>query len=507
MYPSKYGSSRQYDKRDRIGYSRRRINRRFNERNVHSNNRSYSDEETKSSTNLYEPAVQIMNTTIIIDSSDEENATATDISMEYDFNTAYKSSKARGKMPYYGDNKPNVINLVGASSSISPTYSIIDLDTSPHNQTQRIKSVVRKSAHTIIHDITTSTPRKSSSPFSPSSFSSSSIRSPQHSATRNIFNRALADVFKSRNAEEHVINLVNDSPASSVLLDRLRASHSRAQPPGQRLPREIVTLIIAFMSPNKSECLALRGVSCIFYDALTMWQADEVRRLFEERYGPETPPSDLTWATDGQVLEQHISCNRTLEKPYVDPKDRIGVSTFHRWITLAAPRPKLSACLRCGRLDDTLIIRDGANLGRFCVQCWDTADYWLRWRICHWVRLLDDLVEFRQSWFVALTDLEWLNNVPCYPAYDDNGKIRYAVPFNHFCRLVEQWTDCPPYTLELQPNGRWESVTMSLAQLDRLSAMEGAHNNSEALPLPPGFMPHLTEDTEGTSAAEPIILT
>jgi hypothetical protein len=258
------------------------------------------------------------------------------------------------------------------------------------------------------------------------------------------------------------------------------------------------------MSPNQAECLALRGVSCIFYDALTMWQTDDAKRLFEERYGPETPPSHLSWAADGQVLTQYIHCNRIANRLEVDPKDRIGVSVFHRWITLTRPRFKPFVCLRCGRSDDTLTIRDGANLGRFCTQCWDTTDYWLRWRICHWVRLLDDLMEFRQSWFLALSDYEWLTTVPCYYDLDDNGKLRYAVSFNNFCRLVEQWTDCPPRTLQLQPDGRWESVIMNphewrseLTCMDTLPA---------PIPLPPGFMPHLTENMEGTSAQRPIIL-
>ncbi|RKP25785.1 hypothetical protein SYNPS1DRAFT_22321 [Syncephalis pseudoplumigaleata] len=406
-------------------------------------------------TNPCRPANRTIATIVIDDSSDEEHVRG--------------GHQHRHQHQQHIDTKPIDLELI----EVRP----MDMDAVPAEGAQRrIKSVVRKSKQTIIHDIT-AVARKSMSPAF-------------------LFNVALAGVLKDLEHSDAAA-----IPATNPALERLRKPRPKDESPGQRLPREVVALIIAFMHPSKAECLALRRVSCVFHDALTMWQADDAKHLFEQRYGPDTPPGHLTWATDGQVLAQHVHCKRIDTRLEVEPQDRIGASVFHRWMVLTSPRSRPFICLRCGRFDHTLTVRDGANLGRFCTQCWDSADYWLRWRICHWVRGLEDLGEFRTSWFLALNDYEWLTTVPCFYDIDDEGRIKYAVAFDHFCELMEQWTDCPPRTLLLHPDGRWETVMMTPAEWERLPV-----EKHEVAPLPPGFMPHLTENIEGSSIHQPIIL-
>ncbi|KAI9596137.1 hypothetical protein BDF19DRAFT_422140 [Syncephalis fuscata] len=444
--------------------SRRRAGRRLVEQRKY--NYNHHCEQTKPERNTYDPLSPAMAIITLDDSSDEMDCYQVEENVSVDIGVPIWPRGPRKRKGNRVDTKPEIIDLVEGCSRNEPIVA---------EQTQLIKSVVKKSKRAIISDITAVVSNRTTS---------SKLQ------TRSLFNIALGDIIKSKEADGSASEISYAKLPQITALRRSRQHQSTQDMPGRRLPREIVKLIITFMQPDKTECLALRGVSYIFYDAITMWQTDDAKRLFALRYGPEMPPAHLPWAMDTTVLARYAA-RRTATatntgQPEIASEDVIRPSSFHRWVALTSPRFKPPICLRCGRSDNTLVIRDGADLGRFCTRCWDSADLWLRWRLCHWVRALDDLAEFRLGWFVALSDFEWLDIVPCHYDVADNKK----------------WTDCPPHTLELRPDGQWEPTIMNPAEWHRLSTAE----DNETKPLPPGFLSPMSETSEGSSAHLPIIL-
>ncbi|RKP11057.1 hypothetical protein THASP1DRAFT_21323 [Thamnocephalis sphaerospora] len=266
----------------------------------------------------------------------------------------------------------------------------------------------------------------------------------------------------------------------------LGASNATIRRPRQRrsggrrhLPLEVVHCIVAYAAPDMDDCLAIRGVARVFRDAVSLWQKEDAKRLFAKRYGADQPSAallaDFPWISNHDLLDMYtpqvvpLSVPQTRELATLMGMDRrvfIGYqlpllhrpSPFRCWVALQTPRAHPPVCLRCGRASASVLPRDRAGLGRLCGECYEGADNWLRWRLRHWVRAADMLSRVHQDWFSALNQHEWMDLLPCHSDRDERGMVRYAVNFVAFRELIEAWTDAPPRTVDLRPNGGWKVV-------------------------------------------------